>query len=94
MNERHTVAADFETLVKVSQSGSFEETMLGLEQAVAVLEAGQLSIGDAVKWYELGLALSQRCTGLLRQAELDIQVLETKYDIELMEDLDDLEAVE
>jgi exodeoxyribonuclease VII small subunit len=94
MNERHTVAADFETLAKVSQSGSFEETMLGLEQAVAVLEAGQLSIGDAVKWYELGLALSQRCTGLLRQAELDIQVLETKYDIELMEDLDDLEAVE
>ena len=94
MSERHTIAADFETLARVSQSGTFEETMFGLEQAVDVLEAGQLSIGEAVKWYELGLALSQRCTGLLRQAELDIQVLETKYDIELIEDLDDLEAVE
>ena len=94
MSERHTASPDLETLAKVSQSGSFEETMLGLEQAVAVLEAGQLSIGDAVKWYELGLALSQRCTGLLKQVELDIQVLETKYDIDLGEDLDDLEPEE
>jgi len=88
------MAADFETLAEVSQSGSFEETMLGLEQAVAVLEAGFLSIGEAMKWYELGLALSKRGTGLLKQAELDIRMLETKYDIEVEDNPDDLEPVE
>lgn len=94
MSDRQTTPPDFETLATVSRSGSFEAAMVGLEQAVAELEAGQLSIGEAVKWYELGLALSQRCTGLLKQAELDIQVLETKYDIELAEELDDFEPVE
>jgi exodeoxyribonuclease VII small subunit len=94
MSEPQTITPDLETLGNLSRSGTFEESMLGLEQAVARLEEGQLSIGDAVKWYELGLALSQRCSDLLKQAELDIQVLETKYDFDQLEDLDDLEPIE
>ncbi len=94
MRERETAAPDLESLGKLCRSGSFEETMRGLEQAVARLEEGQLSIGEAVKWYEMGLALSQRCSGLLKQAVLDVQVLETKYDIDQSEDLDDLGPIE
>ena len=94
MSDRQTTAPDLETLEILSRSGSFEETMLALEQAVARLEEGQLSLGEAVKWYEMGLALSQRCSGLLKQMELDIQVLETKYDIDHFEVLDDLEPID
>ena len=94
MSERQTMAPDLVTLEKLSRSGSFEEAMLGLEQAVARLEEGQLSIGEAVKWYELGLALSERCSGLLKQTELDIQVLESKYDIDQLEDFDELGSIE
>jgi exodeoxyribonuclease VII small subunit len=81
MNEASIAAPQLEALRALSQAGSFEEAMTGLEQVVARLEEGQLSIGDAVKWYEIGLALSQRCSGLLRQTELQIRVLEGTYDI-------------
>jgi exodeoxyribonuclease VII small subunit len=81
-------------LEELSRSGSFEEAMRGLEQVVSRLEEGQLAIGDAVKWYELGLALSQRCSSLLRQTELHVRILESKYDIDQIEDLEDLEPVE
>jgi exodeoxyribonuclease VII small subunit len=94
MRESQVTAPALETLMELVRSGSFEDAMIGLEQVVSRLDEGQLSIGDAVKWYELGLALSQRCSALLEQAELQIRVLETQYDIDQIEELDDQEPVE
>lgn len=94
MSENHSPVTEVATLEELSRSGSFEDAMVGLDLVVNRLEEGQLSISDAVRWYELGLALSQRCASVLRQAELQIRVLETKYDIEPIEDLDDLEPDE
>lgn len=90
----HDVAAppDIETLENVARFGTFEQAMAGLETIVTHLEAGHLTLGDAVTIYELGLALSRRCSDLLRQAELQIKVLESRYDVDLTEDVDDSET--
>jgi len=93
MSESQATFPTPETLEELSQVGSFEDAMLGLEHVVNRLEEGRLSIGDAVKWYELGLSLSQRCSSLLKQTELQIRVLESKYDIDQLADLDDLETI-
>jgi len=93
MSESQATFPTLETLEELSQVGSFEDAMLGLEHVVNRLEEGGLSIGDAVKWYELGLSLSQRCSSLLKQTELQIRVLESKYDIDQLADLDDLETI-
>ncbi len=61
------------------QHGTFEETLHALEAVVEHLERGRISIDEAVNWYELGLALSRRCTDLLEQAELRISSLETAF---------------
>jgi exodeoxyribonuclease VII small subunit len=82
------------SLQALSLAGSFEQAMTGLEQVVARLEEGQLPIGEAVEWYEVGLALSQRCSGLLKQTELHIQTLESTYDVNQFSDADEAEPLE
>lgn len=61
------------------ESGSFEEVLAALEAVVDNLERGQLSLDDAVAWYEVGLGLSRRCATLLDQAELRITTLDETY---------------
>ena len=56
--------------------GSFEETFAALEQVVARLEAGQLTLEESVDCYELGVRLAERCDHLLREAELRVSQLE------------------
>ena len=64
---------------EILQHGAFEDAMLALEFVVQRLEQGQLAIADAVDWYELGLALMQRCATLLDEAELNVTTLEESY---------------
>jgi exodeoxyribonuclease VII small subunit len=68
-----------ETLRPFTTRGSFEETLQALEEAVAHLEQGRLSLADAVAWYETGLALAARCSQLLAQAELQVRSLDDGY---------------
>jgi exodeoxyribonuclease VII small subunit len=63
----------------LAELGSFEETLAALEAVVDILERGQLAIDDAVAWYEVGLALSQRCATLLDEAELKISALDDLF---------------
>lgn len=63
------------------QEGSFEDALAALESVVALLERGRLSIGDAIQWYEVGLALSHRCSELLSAAELRIGTLEESFGV-------------
>jgi exodeoxyribonuclease VII small subunit len=64
---------------RLVREGAFEEVLVALEEVVAHLERGRLSLDESVAWYEAGLGLSRRCTELLEQAELRISRLEERY---------------
>jgi len=52
---------------------TFEQAFAELEDIVAQLEGGALSLEDSVRLYERGQALAQRCGVLLDAAELRVQ---------------------
>ena len=54
---------------------SFEQAYDQLEDVIAQLESGELSLEDSVTLYEKGRHLSQRCQNLLDNAELRIKKL-------------------
>ena len=55
---------------------SFETAYTRLEESVARLQMGNLSLDDALNAYEEGMALSTHCQQLLERAELRVQVLD------------------
>lgn len=57
---------------------SFEESLKELEQIVHNLEAGELSLEEAMNFFERGLNLSQLSQEKLQDAEQKIQMLVTK----------------
>ena len=65
----------------------FEEALEKLEKIVSDLEGGDLTLDQALKKYEDGIALSRGCVKSLHQAEQKIQVLTEKMNSE--EDLVD-----
>jgi exodeoxyribonuclease VII small subunit len=54
------------------QEAPFEELYKQLEQKVALLEQGGLSLDDSLSTYEEAVALAQRCQQMLDGAELRI----------------------
>ncbi len=54
---------------------SFEDAMLTLEQTVAALEAGNLSLDDSLTLFERGQLLAERCNELLDGAQLRVEQL-------------------
>ena len=54
---------------------SFEEAFAELETTVQRLEAGDLTLEEAIALYERGMRLAQRCTDTLDAAELQVQEL-------------------
>ncbi len=54
---------------------TYEEAFEKLEQTVAALQDGRLSLEQAMEQYEAGMKLAQHCNGLLQQAELRVQQL-------------------
>jgi len=74
---------------------SFEELYRQLEEKVALLEQGGLSLDDSLAAYEEAVALAQRCQQLLEKAELRITRLkesivsaEAAYSAEPLEEED------
>ena len=66
-----------------SDSPPFEVAFALLEDAVAVLEQGGLTLEEAVARFEVGMRLAARCEALLDAAELRItQLLEEHEDVE------------
>jgi exodeoxyribonuclease VII small subunit len=53
----------------------FEKDLEKLEQTVEALEAGGLSLDDALKRFEEGIRLARRCEKALTEAERKIEVL-------------------
>lgn len=55
---------------------SFDEALAELQVTVAALEAGGLPLERTIELYERGVALHDRCSALLGDAELRIRRLE------------------
>ena len=53
----------------------FEEAVTRLEEVVRALEAGDLSLEDALAQFEEGVRLSRRCFGVLDAAQGRIEKL-------------------
>lgn len=67
--------------------GSFEEAQQALEEVVALLEAGSLSLERSIACYALGMRLAERCEKMLSEAELAVSTLQAE--IPETEDLND-----
>jgi exodeoxyribonuclease VII small subunit len=57
------------------QDLTFEQAFGELESTVQRLEAGDLTLEEAIALYERGMRLAQRCTDTLDAAELQVQEL-------------------
>ena len=56
-------------------SANFEKSLSELEQLVEDMEQGDLSLEDALKHFEKGIALASNCQGALSSAEQKVAVL-------------------
>ena len=68
------------------QDLQFEEALAQLEALVGRMEAGGLSLAEAVGSYERGMGLAAFCTDLLDSAELRIREIETAAESEPVPD--------
>ncbi|MBI4670848.1 MAG: exodeoxyribonuclease VII small subunit [Chloroflexi bacterium] len=73
-------------------SPSFEQLYTELETTIETLEAGNLSLDEALALYARGIELAKQCNAMLDQAELRIQelaptanTLEDDSDLELLD---------
>jgi exodeoxyribonuclease VII small subunit len=57
----------------------FEDIYRQLEETVAKLEQGGLSLDETLALYERGMGLAQRCQEMLREAELKITRLKEAF---------------
>ena len=58
----------------------FERSLSRLEEVVRRLESPQLSLDDAMKLFEEGIALSRECQKQLEEAEGRVEILLKKAD--------------
>lgn len=58
-----------------NQIVDFEKSLDELEQLVARMEHGDLSLDDSLASFERGIALYRTCQGALEQAELRVRLL-------------------
>ncbi len=59
----------------MSKAFHFEKSMAALETIVNHLEKGDLTLDDALKEFEQGIALARECQAVLTAAEQKIQTL-------------------
>ena len=62
----------------------FEKSLARLEEVVRRLESPQLSLDDALKLFEEGVALSRECQKQLEEAEERVEILLKKADGKLV----------
>jgi exodeoxyribonuclease VII small subunit len=53
----------------------FERALAELETTVDALEHGELSLEDALRQFERGVALARECQAALKQAEQKVEIL-------------------
>ena len=62
----------------------FEALYKQLEETVAKLEQGNLSLEESLSLYEAGTALAKRCQELLQDAELRVTRLQSQFNETLL----------
>lgn len=62
--------------VKSQKTPSFEVALAELEQVVADMEVGKLSLEDSLSAYRRGAELLQICRGRLEDAQQQVRILE------------------
>tara|TARA_B100000963_G_scaffold266260_1_gene234450 strand:+ start:912 stop:1154 length:243 start_codon:yes stop_codon:yes gene_type:complete len=69
----------------------FEEGLRKLEELVTQLDDGELSLEEAISYYEVGTKLKSHCEKLLKTAELKILKVSDKEKIvtEELKEIDD-----
>jgi exodeoxyribonuclease VII small subunit len=60
----------------------FEKSMTELQDIVAQLEKGDLTLDDSLKQFEKGITLARKCQDVLTQAEQKIELLSAKTPME------------
>ena len=61
---------------------TYEQALGELEKLVSELEGGERSLEDSMGLFERGQQLAERCTALLDQADLKVEQLTGKGDLE------------
>ena len=59
----------------------FEEGLRKLEELVAQLDDGSLSLEESISYYEIGIRLKSHCEKLLKKAELKVLKVSDKEKI-------------
>jgi exodeoxyribonuclease VII small subunit len=62
-------------MAKPKSEASFEKNLEELEQIVAALESGTLSLDESLRQFEAGIRLSRACERALADAEQKIEIL-------------------
>ncbi|MBW1645067.1 MAG: exodeoxyribonuclease VII small subunit [Deltaproteobacteria bacterium] len=65
---------------------SFETALKKLEEVVARLESGELSLDQSLKLFEQGISLVRQCSQRLDEVERKVQMLISDADGERLED--------
>jgi exodeoxyribonuclease VII small subunit len=69
---------------KTPATEGFEALYKQLEETVAKLEQGNLSLEESLSLYEAGTALARRCQELLQDAELRVTRLQSQFNETLL----------
>jgi exodeoxyribonuclease VII small subunit len=67
------------TRKKAEESESFEALYKRLEESVAKLEGGNLSLEESLSLYEEGMTLAKQCQQMLQDAELRVTRLQEQF---------------
>jgi len=73
-------------MTEKSQTPNFETAMAELEELVAQIETGNLSLEDSLKQFEQGIKLSRVCQQALTDAEQRVKILTDSLNGETEED--------
>src|SRR5262249_25624984 len=73
---------------------AFEEALGRLDQTVTALEGGQLPLEEAIRLYEEGVHLAQRCQHILDHAELQVRRLQIATNNHDTRDVGDIRATD
>ena len=73
-------------MVKETKTPNFETAMADLEELVAKIETGNLSLEESLKEFEQGIKLSRLCQQSLTDAEQRVKILTDSLNGETEED--------
>lgn len=60
----------------------YQELMNKLEEILAALETGDISLEDAMQKYEEGVALTKELQGILEKAEEKVKIMDDEKEVE------------